>query len=61
MGRFCKGFRSWETQSVSATLPFPLLNNGTLAIQMCFSCLYLATAGGGPYSLDAMMGKKSLA
>jgi putative oxidoreductase len=40
---------------------FPLLNNGTLAIQMCFSCLYLATAGGGPYSLDAMMGKKSLA
>jgi putative oxidoreductase len=38
---------------------FPLLNNGTLAILFCFACLYLATAGGGPYSLDAMMGKKN--
>lgn len=38
---------------------FPLLNNGTLAILFCFACLYLATAGGGPYSLDAMRGKKN--
>jgi putative oxidoreductase len=38
---------------------FPLLNNGTLAILFCFTCLYLATSGGGPYSLDAMVGKKS--
>ena len=38
---------------------FPLLNNGSLAILFCFACLYLATAGGGPYSVDAMMGKKS--
>ncbi len=38
---------------------FPLLNNGTAAILFCFACLYLATAGGGPYSVDAMMGKKS--
>jgi putative oxidoreductase len=38
---------------------FPLLNGGTLAILFCFACLYLATSGGGPYSLDAMMrGKK---
>jgi putative oxidoreductase len=37
----------------------PLLNNGTSAILFCFACLYLATAGGGPYSLDAMMRKKS--
>ena len=37
---------------------FPLLNNGTAAILFCFACLYLATAGGGPYSVDAMMGKK---
>jgi putative oxidoreductase len=36
---------------------FPLLNNGTLAILFCFVCLYLATAGGGPYSVDAKMGK----
>jgi putative oxidoreductase len=38
---------------------FPLLNNGSLAILFCFGCLYLATAGGGPYSLDAVMGKKT--
>jgi putative oxidoreductase len=24
----------------------------------CFSCLYLACAGGGPWSLDALIGKK---
>ena len=37
---------------------FPLLNNGTAAILFCFACLYLATAGGGPYSVDAMMKRK---
>jgi putative oxidoreductase len=35
----------------------PLLNGGTLAILFCFACLYLATAGGGPYSVDAMRKK----
>ncbi len=36
----------------------PLLNAGTAAILFCFACLYLSTAGGGPYSVDAMMRKK---
>ena len=36
---------------------FPILNNGTAAILFCFACLYLATSGGGPYSVDAKMGK----
>jgi putative oxidoreductase len=37
----------------------PLLNGGETAIMFCFACLYLACAGGGPYSLDAMLfGKK---
>src|SRR5215510_5186504 len=36
----------------------PLLNAGTAAILFCFACLYLATAGGGRYSVDAMMRKK---
>jgi putative oxidoreductase len=35
----------------------PLLNGGTLAILFCFACLYLATSGGGPISVDEM-GKK---
>ena len=44
-----------------ATAPVwhPLINGGTAAILFCFACLYLATAGGGPYSLDAMMRRKS--
>jgi putative oxidoreductase len=33
----------------------PLLNGGTAAILFCFACLYLATAGGGPLSLDAVL------
>jgi putative oxidoreductase len=36
----------------------PLLNNGTAAILFCFACLFLATAGGGPYSVDAAVEKK---
>jgi putative oxidoreductase len=40
---------------------FPVFNNGTAAILFCFTCLYLSTAGGGPYSLDAMMGEQKKA
>jgi putative oxidoreductase len=36
----------------------PLINGGTAAILFCFTCLYLAAAGGGPLSLDAMLRKK---
>src|SRR6201746_1974665 len=32
----------------------PLLNGGSAAILFCFSCLYLACAGGGVWSIDAM-------
>jgi putative oxidoreductase len=45
MGHLPKGF-------------FPVLNNGTAAILFCFACLYLSTAGGGPWSVDAMMRAK---
>ncbi len=38
---------------------YPALNGGGLAIILCFGCLYLATAGGGPVSIDAMIGKKT--
>ena len=34
---------------------FPLLNGGSLAIMYCFTCLYLSTAGAGPWSVDAAM------
>ena len=35
---------------------YPAVNDGGLAIVLCFGCLYLAAAGGGPISLDAMLG-----
>jgi putative oxidoreductase len=35
----------------------PLNNGGTAAILFCFACLYLATSGGGPISVDGMRKK----
>lgn len=34
---------------------FPILNRGDGAILYCFIFLYLAFAGGGPWSLDALL------
>ena len=36
---------------------FPILNKGELAVLYCFVFLYLAAAGAGPWSLDAMRRK----
>ena len=36
---------------------FPLVNGGSLAIIYCFACLYLSTAGGGRWSVDATLKK----
>lgn len=38
---------------------FPILNQGELAILYCFVFLYLACAGGGPWSADYIVRKKS--
>jgi len=43
---------------IAAPVFLPLLNGGTAAILFCFTCLYLATAGAGPWSLDAVLRKK---
>lgn len=37
---------------------YPILNRGDAAILYCFIFLYLAFAGGGPWSLDAARGRK---
>jgi putative oxidoreductase len=37
---------------------FPILNDGDLAVSLCFIFFYLAFAGGGPWSLDAVMRRK---
>src|SRR5436305_2187217 len=36
----------------------PLLNGGNAAIMFCFACLYLTCAGGGPWSVDAMLRRR---
>ena len=36
---------------------FPILNRGELAVLYCFVFLYLAAAGPGPWSLDALRKK----
>jgi putative oxidoreductase len=38
---------------------YPILNDGGLAIMLCFGCLLLAAAGGGPISLDALIGRRT--
>ena len=36
---------------------FPILNRGDAAILYCFVFLYIAFAGGGPWSIDALLGR----
>jgi putative oxidoreductase len=36
---------------------FPLLNHGETIALYCFVFLYLAFAGAGPWSVDAVRGK----
>jgi putative oxidoreductase len=37
---------------------WPILNHGELAVAYCFVMLFIAANGAGPYSLDAMLGRK---
>jgi putative oxidoreductase len=34
---------------------FPIQSQGDLAVTLCFTFLYLSFAGGGPWSLDALL------
>lgn len=38
---------------------WPVLNGGHPAVLFCFIWLYLSAAGGGPWSLDALLRRKS--
>ena len=38
---------------------WPLVNRGEPAVFFCFTWLYFAAAGGGPWSLDALRGRSS--
>jgi len=39
--------------------PFPALNMGEAAVLYCFVFFYLVFAGGGPWSLDALVRKRA--
>jgi putative oxidoreductase len=39
--------------------PFPVVNGGDAAILYCFVFLYLAAAGGGPWSVDALWRRRA--
>ena len=41
--------------------PLPLQNAGELPVLFCFIFLYLAAAGGGPWSLDALRSRRGRA
>ena len=38
--------------------PWPIINQGELAVVYCFVFLYIASRGSGPYSLDRLLGRK---
>jgi putative oxidoreductase len=38
---------------------YPILNQGELAVVYCFVFLYLAAAGGGPWSLDKLVRREA--
>ena len=39
---------------------FPVQNEGDLAVALCFTLFYLAFAGGGAWSLDALLARRKL-
>ena len=36
----------------------PIENGGEITVALCFGFLYIATRGGGPFSLDALLASK---
>src|SRR5262249_54731873 len=53
------GEMAWAYFQVHAPTSFwPIVNRGELALAFCFSFLYIASMGSGPYSLDRLLGRK---
>lgn len=44
----------------AAKSPFPLLNGGEVVVLYCFFFFYLAFAGGGAWSLDQLLRRRSV-
>ena len=39
--------------------PFPIVNKGELAVLYCFAFLYIAAHGGGIWSVDSVLRRRS--
>lgn len=39
---------------------WPGQNQGTPAVMLCFACLHICAMGAGPWSLDAMFGRRRM-
>ena len=39
----------------------PIINGGEITVALCFGFLYIATRGGGPFSLDTLWGSGTAA
>ena len=48
----------WKVHGLSPKGFLPIENGGELAVLYCFVFFYLFFAGGGPLSVDALIGKK---
>lgn len=58
----CSGMMAvayWQVHGLREAQPLPIQNGGELATVYCFVFLYLAAAGGGPWALERLLGKKS--
>jgi len=56
-GEMACAYFMWHMFKTGEPVWHPLNNGGTAAILFCFACLYLATSGPGPISVDAKMGR----
>ena len=48
----------WQFHAPQGSWYFPAMNNGVPAVLYCFVLLYISAAGAGPWSLDALRGKR---
>lgn len=48
----------WQFHAPGGTWYWPTVNGGVPAVLYCFVLLYISAAGAGPWSLDALRGKR---
>ena len=57
-GMMAVAYFGWHAFPPNGFSFWPIINRGELAALYCFVFLYLAFAGGGPWSVDATLGRR---